>query len=910
MSVGVILRGFGLAALFGGALGATDYVISSAGKTPAQLGEELFITFNACVSSGGGMITLGPGMYDLTGHYGHTDTYASGGETVTSRTHLYATKPVMLRGTTDAHWAMPDDEQAVVLAGDGRAVWSTGKFIAKNIHFTGFSGCDKPSLVPTGGNLEAASLGGAIRFAGYNAALHYATNCVFSHNSSRSGGAIDQGYAVDCLFLTNSASYCGGVGRSSELHACRCEGNFASNNGVLWWIGGGLVDTVFVGNHASNGNGVLYTNAGDSITNCTFVANYGNVGIVAPRARTQFLGCTFVSNYCSAVGANTTGGGALTFSGESTGCVVRGCRFEGNLCISNNVGAYMRYGGAINDAFASASDAVRVEGCVFVGNRASSGGGAVRGGIVTNCLFVGNSSESSGGALKMGPASQVVDCVFSNNLVVGAWDGGGGALYNDAVGRTVQGCVFVGNRVEARASDGKAGEFSNAGAIHDACTSATFVRDCAFVDNFAVGSGGAVYGGAISNCTFVGNASKFRGGAVYGKGWPGEYVADSTFTSNRIDVASKGSAYGAAVCIQKADELVARCAFVSNFSTNNAAAGAIVTGIGPSTHVRVVDCVFTNNFSAKFGIVHCATCSNVVFHGNEPLRGGGVVAESIAVDCRFVGNRKFDTFFGGAFNGTLYGEAVEANVPGCDALSSTLERCDLDGGCIAYCSLKDCTIHSLTNKGAFCAFYGWNYATNCLVRDIPVRNNLMRAIVYDWGNANSTRGELVNCTFANCGLSSYTGYACFFYTKTAAGMPYLVRNCLFADCRTAAGTVVDLSAVNAQNTDGSLPTGLVVDHCAFGVPVSCVGTWTDNGGNSVIPSAQVRFVGTAAERLGAPAYSLRYGSSARGKADPSVFANWSDPRDLAGADRLRDGLLDLGCYQCWLISDGTMMIFR
>jgi len=32
--------------------------------------------------------------------------------------------------------------------------------------------------------------------------------------------------------------------------------------------------------------------------------------------------------------------------------------------------------------------------------------------------------------------------------------------------------------------------------------------------------------------------------------------------------------------------------------------------------------------------------------------------------------------------------------------------------------------------------------------------------------------------------------------------------------------------------------------------------------------------------------------------------------DYAGNLRLRDGLLDAGCFQCWLNPPGMMMIFR
>ena len=54
-----------------------------------------------------------------------------------------------------------------------------------------------------------------------------------------------------------------------------------------------------------------------------------------------------------------------------------------------------------------------------------------------------------------------------------------------------------------------------------------------------------------------------------------------------------------------------------------------------------------------------------------------------------------------------------------------------------------------------------------------------------------------------------------------------------------------------------------------------------------------------------PYWSLMYNSPLVGAGDPLDFA--ADDIDLAGRLRVRDGKIDVGCYQCWLWAPGLII---
>jgi hypothetical protein len=68
------------------------------------------------------------------------------------------------------------------------------------------------------------------------------------------------------------------------------------------------------------------------------------------------------------------------------------------------------------------------------------------------------------------------------------------------------------------------------------------------------------------------------------------------------------------------------------------------------------------------------------------------------------------------------------------------------------------------------------------------------------------------------------------------------------------------------------------------------------------------FVAGDAKFPDVPYYAIRYASGARNR---GVNAAWmADATDMAGNARINDGTVDIGCYECYLPCEGTMVIFR
>ena len=584
-------------------------------------------------------------------------------------------------------------------------------------------------------------------------------------------------------------------------------------------------------------------------------------------------------------------GGAIAYGGGSANNIVSNCVFRGNVA---------RSAGALTSA--AAVD------CLFTNNIARSyGGGAVHGGsmrrctlvanMATNstcfagaawwpgnvydCTFVGNRSANYNGAITVNTGMMVSNCVFRGNVALGApsenyWAAGGGALGLRPYAKILD-CVFEGNR-----ANGYGG----------------------VVNTTSGDSGGK--GCVFERCVFVGNTSGDGGGAVRDGNGANEaplQFRDCTFSGNTAATAGMAVLGGA----------YSNCTFTGNFVTNKALTCGIVEGTAGRA-LRLVDCVVSNNYTLYGGLVRHAVCTNTLFYGNEVPHGaagmGGVIWQCQATDCRFVGNKKYDTMFG-IINAPGYSPTPDANFPSGDACQSTLVKCDMDLGCILNCVLVDCHIHTLTNKGAHCAFYGHNVATNCLIENCNPPDQ-GRSLVYRWGSIGTayvSGSDYVNCTFAD-------NVVPFMYSHDQEhGIYTPFKSCLFYNNRNRSGELVDTKYrthhSNRPAGASNLDSGFALSNCVFGVtasPNTPGDTWRDLGGNKVIAPNALLVAGTRAAALGVHKYSLRAESPAIGMGDASMFT--AADLDYAGKLRLRDGRLDPGCFECWLNVLGTTVIIR
>ena len=621
---------------------------------------------------------------------------------------------------------------------------------------------------------------------------------------------------------------------------------------------------VFRGNVSRSGGAVVAVYAVDSLFTNNVAASYnGGVGV-----KVDMLRCRCVDNRAA------DQGGAVWWQGSGSDGL-RDSEFIGNRS--------KRFGAVVGEASG------KISNCVFRANRATGGLGGVLSmrisGKIMDCTFEGNSATDSGGAV----CSSAAD---------GNGNGGKGSVFTR--------CRFVDNT-----SDVSGGAVYES---HNLADGPLVFRDCSFSNNYAKVAGGAIYGGSSSNCTFFGNScgtgdssKDEHGGAVLLRSTCPGHVVNCSFISNYFTKVASWRTTGAAVHAETTN-LVKGCLFYGNYVTNKLSNSSlsVVYGANTAQRPRIVDCAFTNNYCSGGGLVRNAACTNTVFFGNE-VPYGGVVNISTAVDCRFIGNKKVDTFWGYSFS--TYNNTPDANVPSGDASSSTLLRCDMDLGCLYDCVAVDCRIHTLTNLGAYCAFYGHNVATNCLVSGCKPPDQT-RGLVYRWGSISASHvsgSDYVNCTFAE------NTFPRFFFHAQENGIATPFKNCIWANNKTQYNTLYDVGYDVKNDTSTPVDSGIRLSNCVYGVVgvapgITRTATWTDLGGNRIVSASDLKMAGDKAAQLGVDKYSLLLNSPVLGMGDASLFT--ATDRDLAGNLRLRDGRLDPGCFQCWLIATGTCVLFR
>ncbi len=684
-----------------------------------------------------------------------------------------------------------------------------------------------------------------------------------------------------------------GTKAGSTFHGLTFE-NFAANDAPSVNVDGNNLSPTACGGvivyavSTTGGGSTMGLSFDNVVSNCVFRGNSARSG--GAVSGVWAVDCYFTNN----VAAGYNGGAGLRVD-------MRRCRFVDNRAVGS--------GGAI---WWQSDGATGIRDSEFIGNKADKFGAVIceQRGIISNCVFRGNSTTGDGGVMSLRQNAKIIDCTFEDN----SGGGNGGVVHSSAAddnGNGGKGTVFTRCRFAGNSSDG------NGGAIYEAHREAEgplLFRDCWFSNNYATVSAGAVYGGSCSNCTFFGNScgtgnsgkEEFGGAVRLRSAGPGELV-HCTFISNHFTKAAAYQTVGAAVYAITSN-LVKGCVFYGNYATNNLNGYiSVMYGANTTRRPRIVDCAFTNNYCSAGGLARNAVCTNTVFCGNEVPRGG-VINGSTAIDCRFVGNRKTDTFWGISY-GTAYGGTYEANSPSGDASSSTLLRCEMDLGCLYDCVAVNCWIHSLTNKGAYCAFYGHNVATNCLVSNCKPPDQT-RGAIYRWGSLavyHVPGSDYVNCTFVD------NTFPKFLYHAQENGILTPFKNCIWANNKTQYNTLCDIGYDVKNDTSSPVDSGICLSNCVYG-KVGCApgvnrsDTWTDLGGNRVVSASALNMAGNKAEQLGVHKYSLRAESPVLGMGDASMFA--ATDIDFAGNLRVRNGRLDPGCFQCWLNLTGTFLVFR
>lgn len=328
--------------------------------------------------------------------------------------------------------------------------------------------------------------------------------------SSGSGGGLwcesTAGVVSNCVLTGNAAASSGGgasLTLNSLLFDCTLIGNRAGTSGGGTW-GGVLTNCTLTGNAASQGGGVY----GAKLNNCWLTGNSATEGGGAYQS--TLSNCTLSNNT-----AVNYGGGAAGY------CTLTDCTLTSNTATNASFGSG---GGAHSSTLArctltgntaSASgggvsvSAVPVTNCVFIGNSAPYGGGAV-GGTLINCTLTANLAAYGGGANN----ATLNNCTITGNTA-GAGGGASGCILagctltgnaatsygGGADGATLSRCILLGNTAPLGG-----GVFSGA------------LDNCLLKDNAATDLGGGVYGGTLNNCTLMGNSAAVAGGGTHSTG--------------------------------------------------------------------------------------------------------------------------------------------------------------------------------------------------------------------------------------------------------------------------------------------------------------------------------------------------------------------------------------------------------
>lgn len=484
--------------------------------------------------------------------------------------------------------------------------------------------------------------------------------------------------------------------------------------------------------------------------------------------------------------------------------------------------------------------------------------------VISNCVFE-SSQAAIGGACACWKVNdsyfgKYIRCSFIDNSANGT---GGGALHN---AYSVENCIFRNNRATSASSNG--GAVSGAAEIVGSIFEGNALTDDG--NNSACG-GGAVYLPTndrydlttISNCTFTANSTlKQHGGAIRAAENAGLAVVDCVFNGNSTTAGYGGAAYGI-----------------------------------PS----IVDCVLSNN------------CTTSGF-------GGALASVPSVMGCTIVSNA---TSSSNGFGGGVY----DCTLTGCYLSSNYAYRC----GAAADSRLYACT--NASNKaGDFYEFGpatgGWGcYAEDCVFDGVGASNKRV------FGSTGFNR-----CRFANVSAGSR-----LFTTYVA------MTNSLVANCQSNFTLLYNLSEpsdwINCTIVSNvyTLVAGsgnsnvLIVENCfLYDNKIGSDYVDIDNTAYSVVSSFNSCILSAASDGYISGSNNLNYYGSANFKPGfvgieldqenpyaittrspaykkDGVVEGWmATATDIRGEGfpRLRDGLVNIGCYQCWDKEPGLTIVFR
>ena len=454
--------------------------------------------------------------------------------------------------------------------------------------------------------------------------------------------------------------------------------------------------------------------------------------------------------------------------------------------------------------------------------------------------------------------------------------------------------------------------------------SAAIVSNCVFVGNSAATTGGAIgtyytmnlstHAGHFIDCVFSNNVSQSYGGAVR---LPLELVR-CRFYNNTAQGNYAGAVYQ--------PRFVASCHFEGN--TSNRDGGAFAWGYlddGTCNDFIVSNCTFKLNYTARHGgaiygdkagmvlITNCTFEGNYCTATGSDSYGGGAIygITNTLIGCTFITN---SSPYGGSvmkctdFNSTYIVAPDAAITAGQVARQSYLVGATIiangssNKSIFHVSQLEDCRITG-TYKTA-CDIFSSTSLNRCRIE------NLGRMVGEESSNGPyllASKSSVTNCLFANCDIYSYCHNASgawinntfvgnaikSWFAGSSQKRVIPVVNCLFYG-NTFGGNAYDIGTSTAS--------------CIIGF-TNCVFSST-SGNEQYAPGLNCynyygtdfnpKFMGAAADPENP--YALKRTSPLMTTYHGVVMDWMTTGTDIRGEgySRLRDGVVDIGCYQCLL----------
>ena len=672
-------------------------------------------------------------------------------------------------------------------------------------------------------------------------------------------------------FRQNYASHGGGISATNESTISMCN-VFVSKNSAVWSGGGVYLDdsTIYspldckrgvINENSALYGGGMYAKNKFSVKNILISQNkatgkVGGGGLFAVNA--SFSSISMVYFFGNEAREGLGGGGYI----ERTRLSIHHCNFSSNVCGGGGGGLYITktshlemnnssilscnapQGGGI---LASGNSFLDVLSCRFVGNSATTDGGAITSLDTSSVrlqdtVFEANRAQNGGCiAMKYGIGS-LQNATASSGTLSASWlkcfenhasftnDGFGGCIYLQGVRGSISESKFLFN---------KAG---SGGTFYSSESSMQF-QNLDIKGSESELYGGVLYAGGEWSDIKIANSSVYNSSSIRGEG--GAFYARGPFTSLMVlnsNVNDVWASKGGAIACSKLSGCIFNAVDVTHASSRTGNGGAVLVHTGAKFQGLLI--TFKHCSSAGKGTLYAETGSHIdlkhfVFEHVEAHAGGGALGID-GVDSEFVLLRGIINFtsvedgVGGAIHASngVRGQMTTVGIFGCD--SNIGGAIYLENSVVQH---SNCTFSA--NKGVKGGTLYLSKTSSMLLHDSGIAS-------YAQSNVAVHEGGFVYCASgANCQLS---GFRVSDMVAYRGGSIFLNKNAslnVFAtNIRRSVASVTCGGAAHVSENSALIFESVVVTQC---------GASTYAGAVSVFKDARFKMKNSAIEQCNASA---------------------------------------------------------